>query len=62
MKNVLVTNFNNSGENVMVFTNSETAHSIKNKIDTKRVWYNDIFEVLDCERQYYLYEPCHLND
>ena len=62
MRNILVTNFDYSGEDVMIFTNKETAASIQNKLDAQRVWYNDIFEVPDSERQYYLFEPCYLND
>ncbi|WP_268225345.1 hypothetical protein [Sinomicrobium oceani] len=62
MRNILVTNFDNSGENIMLFTNKQTVERMQNKLDEQKVHYDDIIEVPEGERQYYLFEPYWLND
>lgn len=62
MKNILVTDFENSGEDVMIFSNKETEETVKAKLDGKNKTYDEIYEVKDIDVQYYIYDPCYLKD
>ena len=42
-KNIMVTNFENSGQDVMIFTESLTVESITKKLKEKRKCFTDIF-------------------
>ncbi|MFX0133037.1 MAG: hypothetical protein ACFFDN_05255 [Candidatus Hodarchaeota archaeon] len=56
-KNILVTEFGENGENVMIFTDWLTTDEIKKRLDANKCNYTDIVEVPDSDCQYYLYEP-----
>jgi len=60
--NILVTNFDNSHEDVMIFTEKEhiTPEWVEDNLKIKGLEYTDICEVKDEELQYYIYEPCHI--
>ena len=56
--NILVTNFDNSGDDVMVFTNMFTPNEIEKKLIEKNKSFEDIYEVSSSDLQYYIFEPC----
>ena len=60
--NILVTNFDNSYEDVMIFTEKEhiTPEWVKEELERKGLEFTDICEVKDHELENYIYEPCHL--
>jgi ApbE superfamily uncharacterized protein (UPF0280 family) len=49
-------------DDVMIFTNKETAVSIEQQLKENETTYTEVYEVKDSELQYYIYEPCFLND
>ena len=57
MKNILVSNYQNLGENVMVFTEKLTTFHLSSFLKIKQHTYDDIVEVSNSEVQYYTYEP-----
>lgn len=61
MKNILVTEFNGSGDNVMLFTNLD-AKDIKNKLEKQGAIFGEIYEVPEKELSFYLYEPLWLDE
>ena len=56
--NILVTNFQNSSEDVMIFTDSLTVETVKTRLDERREFYEEIYAVPSNDLQYYLYDPC----
>ena len=59
--NTLVTNFDHSGIDVMVFSSEEITHkNIKTALDLKLKHYDDVIEVKTEDCQFYIYEPCWL--
>lgn len=61
MKNILVTEFNGGGENVMIFTNLGF-REIKNKLKRSGAIFGEVYEVPDNELSFYLYEPLWLEE
>lgn len=65
--NILVTNFNNIQEDVMIMFDSQqypniTIDTIIDKLKKANSTFDDIFEVEPKELQYYVYDPCYLDD
>lgn len=58
--NILVTDYQGTGDDVMVFTKKVTAEMIKEALDVRGHTYNEIYEVPDKELGYYIYDPLHL--
>jgi hypothetical protein len=57
MRNILVTQFDGS-DDVMVFTETLTAETVKEKLIAKGKSFEDIYEVETRDLQYFIYEPC----
>lgn len=57
MKNILVTNFDNDGNDVMIFTETFTVEKVEAKLKEKGKTYDEIYEVPTKDLQYYIYEP-----
>lgn len=60
--NILVTDYRNSGDNVMVFIDTDTteaisANTLAMALDYAGQTYADIYEVPDNEVRFYLYDP-----
>lgn len=58
--NILVTNYNNSGTDVLVIINeplSLNALSLATALSAQRQTYDDVYYVKPEEMQYYLFEP-----
>jgi hypothetical protein len=62
MRNILVTDFQNAGNDVMVFTNSHTAESIEEALIMKQQEYGEVYEIPQQELEFYIYEPCYLEN
>lgn len=60
MPSILVTNFQDSGEDVMVFTEQVTAAQLKARLDEVKAHYDDCCDIPENEQQFYIYEPCWL--
>jgi hypothetical protein len=60
--NILVTNFQDSGEDVMVFTRKATATDIEKRLNEKGAQFNECYSVKDEELGYYIYDPLHLTE
>ena len=60
--NILVTNFDNSYEDVMIFTEKEhiTPEWVSNKLTKQNKPFTEVYEVQDNELSSYLYEPCYM--
>ena len=56
--NILVTNFDNTGEDVMIFTSTFTPMEVAQRLTTKKKSFEECYQVPDGEVQYYIYEPC----
>ena len=56
--NILVTNFMDTGEDVMIFTQSFTPAEVARKLHQKSTSFEEVFEVEGSEIQYYIFEPC----
>ena len=58
--NILVTNFENSNEDVMIFTEKEhiTPTWVEKNLKQQGKQYEEIYEVKDNELQYYIYDAC----
>ena len=56
--NILVTNFGDSGTDVMIFTESMTPDEVETKLTLKGEYYCECYEVPTNELEYYCYEPC----
>ena len=61
-KNILVTNFQDSDEDVMVFTETLTVEKIKEKLLANGSSFQEIYEVPKADLQYYIYEPCWMEE
>jgi len=57
MRNILVSNFDSTDENVMVFTDNFTAESLAEKLKGAGHPGADVVEVRDDEIEFYLFEP-----
>lgn len=55
--NILVTNFNYSGENVMIFNTSLSPLEVHGALKKQHQDFTDVHEVPDAETRFYLYEP-----
>lgn len=60
MPSILVTNFQDSGEDVMVFTEQVTAAQLKARLDEVKAHHDECYEVPEEERQFYTFDPCWL--
>jgi hypothetical protein len=47
-----------TGEDVMIFTQSFTPAEIAQKLHQKSASFEEVFEVEDKEIQFYIFEPC----
>ena len=56
--NILVTNFDNTGEDVMIFTSTFTPMEVARRLTAKKKSFEECYTVPDGEVQYYIYEPC----
>ncbi|MEQ8423211.1 MAG: hypothetical protein RIB01_15350 [Balneola sp.] len=57
MKNIIVTDYNQSGENVIIFCDQLSQELIKKFLEIKNIPFTDVAEVKPDDLQYYLYEP-----
>lgn len=59
--NILVTNYENSGDDVMIFVDDEkfelSATTVELALKEAGQAFTDVYEVKDAEIQYYLFEP-----
>lgn len=65
--NILVSNYDNSGENVMIFTDDEqqeglSATTVEKALKSVHKHFDDVYAVRNDELQYYLYEPLWATD
>ena len=62
MANILVTDFGDDCENVMIFTDNPkyTVETVEEMLSKKGATFNEIYEVPEKDLGYYLYEPLHL--
>lgn len=60
--NILVTNFEDSGENVMIFTENPeySPEKVKKTLKEKGKTFEEVYEVKDKDVQYYCYDPCYI--
>jgi hypothetical protein len=60
--NILVTNFDASGDDVMIITENPLFDEgyVKEKLTAKKQHFDEVYEVPDDEVGYYIYEPCYL--
>jgi len=61
-KNILVVDFEESGDNVMIFTETLTVEKVKEKLRANGSWFQEIYEVPKSDLQYYNYEPCWIEE
>jgi hypothetical protein len=57
MKNILVTNFNNTGEDVCVINTTLTAEQLQKALTIKKQAFIEVYEVPGKDLQYYIYDP-----
>lgn len=57
MKNIIVTDYNETGENIIIFCDELTPELLTKFFEIKKVPFTDVSEVRQDELQYYLYEP-----
>ena len=62
MKNILVTNFRDSGEDVMIFSKTLTVEKVEAALKRKGEEFGEIYEVSTKELHLYIYEPCWVED
>jgi hypothetical protein len=55
--NILVVNYDNSGDDVMIFTETMTVEQVESRLKEKGEVFEEVYEVRDDEVQYYSYEP-----
>jgi hypothetical protein len=55
--NILVVNYDNSGDDVMIFTETMTVEHVESRLKEKGEVFEEVYEVRDDEVQYYSYEP-----
>ena len=61
MKNILVTNFQDSGENVLIFAEKLTAQNIETVLKRTQNSFGDVTEISEHDRQFYCFDPLWLN-
>jgi hypothetical protein len=61
-RNILVTDFQGTGADIMIFSNLQTAESIEHRLIDKEQQYGEVYEIPTAELEYYIYEPCYLKD
>jgi|MudIll2142460700_1097286.scaffolds.fasta_scaffold77030_3 hypothetical protein len=61
-KNILVTGFDGSDDDVMIFTETLTVEKVREKLIAKNQTFDDIYEVPTADLQYYIYEPCWIEE
>jgi len=62
MKNILVTNFQDSGENVLIFAKKLTAQNIETVLKRTQNSFDDVTEISERDRQFYCFDPLWLNE
>ncbi len=62
MNRILLTNVNDTGENVLVFTrlSAETLQASIEKAPVRKLTFDDCQPIREDEVQFYLFEPCWL--
>ena len=55
--NILVVNYDDSGDDVMIFTETMTVEQVESRLKEKGEVFEEVYEVRDDELQYYSYEP-----
>ena len=60
MPSILVTNFQDNGEDVMVFTEKASADQLAASLKARGAHFDECYEVPEQERQFYCFEPCWL--
>jgi hypothetical protein len=60
MPSILVTNFQDNGEDVMVFTEQATAAQLAATLKARNAHFDECYEVPEQERQFYVFDPCWL--
>ncbi len=60
-KAILVTNFDDTGEDVMIFTSSLTPEKVEETLLNKGKKFTEVYEVKESEIQYYCFEPCYFD-
>ena len=60
--NILVTNFQDSGEDVMIFTEKPnmTPEFVEQTLKSKGETFDEVYEVKDDDVQYYLFDACYM--
>lgn len=61
-RNILVTNFDDRGEDVMIFTETLTIEKVIAKLAVAGNTYDDIYEVPKSDLSYYIYDPCWIEE
>jgi len=56
--NILVTNFLESGENVMIFSGSLNPMKVAKRLTERGEYFEECYEVPSEELSFYCYEPC----
>lgn len=61
--NILVTNFEDSGEDVMIFTENPeySVDKVETTLKEKGKTFEEVYEVEDKDVRYYCYDPCYIN-
>ena len=61
--NILVTNFEDSGEDVMIFTENPeySVDKVETTLKEKGKTFEEVYEVGDKDVRYYCYDPCYIN-
>jgi hypothetical protein len=59
---ILVTNFDNSGENVAMIGTNHNLNLYKAVLETKGLFFDDICEVEPDQLQYYVYDPIYVTN
>lgn len=62
MKNILVTGFDGSDEDVMIFTETLTVEGVESKLKLSGHTFNEIYEVPKSDLGFYIYEPCWIEE
>lgn len=55
--NIFVSNADDTGEGVMIFTDKWTLQQVIDRLDKAGFYYDDIYEVKSEDVQYFIYEP-----
>ncbi len=61
--NILVTNYNGSGENVLIMTEKPlSALTVAFALTQKKQTFDEVYPIKDEERQYYIFDPLWMED